>query len=130
VYDMGKTTLCREVLSLLMSSALMRQNGICRNRTLQPNPDFAIDWWSSRCNDQGNREAPSREDGIEYVRPNVHALISLAQNWRQKLDYDGLPRIKAWGLSVKPQMMTVNARVLPSPMITYGASKTLRVQRG
>jgi eukaryotic translation initiation factor 2C len=45
--------------------------------------------------------------------------------WRQRLDYDKLPKIKAWGLDVSKVMMEVKARVLPPPTVHYGAGRIM-----
>ncbi|ODN82180.1 hypothetical protein L202_02471 [Cryptococcus amylolentus CBS 6039] len=50
--------------------------------------------------------------------------------WRQKLDYDNLPKLKAWGVQVAREMMTVQARVLNAPSVLYGGNKNLRVAFG
>lgn len=50
----------------------------------------------------------------------VHILMLRAVNqWRQRLSYDELPKLRAWGLRVNDQMMEVSARVLPPPMVVY-----------
>jgi eukaryotic translation initiation factor 2C len=43
--------------------------------------------------------------------------------WRKRLDYDKLPKIKAWGLDIAKDMMQVKARVLPPPTVQYGAGR-------
>lgn len=50
--------------------------------------------------------------------------------WRSKLKYEALPKVKAWGVEVQTKMMQVEARVLPTPAITYGGNKTLRAAFG
>jgi len=51
-------------------------------------------------------------------------------NWRSKLKYEALPKVKAWNIEINTSMMKVEARVLPPPAITYGGSKTLRAAFG
>lgn len=51
-------------------------------------------------------------------------------DWRGKLNYETLPKIKAWGVEVNREMMKIEARVLPAPAITYGGNKTLRAAFG
>lgn len=51
-------------------------------------------------------------------------------DWRAKLKYEALPKVKAWGIEVNTRMQTVEARVLPAPNITYGGNKTLRAAFG
>jgi eukaryotic translation initiation factor 2C len=36
------------------------------------------------------------------------------------LDYNNLPKAKAWGVQIEDHMMEVNARVLPPPTVLYG----------
>lgn len=51
-------------------------------------------------------------------------------DWRAKLKYENLPKVKAWGVEVNTQMMKIEARVLNAPAITYGGGKTLRAAFG
>ncbi|WVW78435.1 hypothetical protein I302_100389 [Kwoniella bestiolae CBS 10118] len=55
---------------------------------------------------------------------------STIQGWRMKLDYSNLPKIKAWGVEVNKNMMTVPARVLNPPNVLYGNNKSLRANFG
>jgi eukaryotic translation initiation factor 2C len=50
--------------------------------------------------------------------------------WRKKLNYENLPKVKAWQIEINTSMMKVDARVLPAPAITYGGGKTLRAAFG
>ncbi|OCF32605.1 argonaute [Kwoniella heveanensis BCC8398] len=50
--------------------------------------------------------------------------------WRQRLNYSNLPKLKAWGVEVKPSMMSIPARVLNPPNIFYGGSKSIRANFG
>ncbi|WVQ98061.1 hypothetical protein IAU59_005183 [Kwoniella sp. CBS 9459] len=50
--------------------------------------------------------------------------------WRQRLNYNNLPKLKAWGVEVKPSMMSIPARVLNPPNILYGNSKSIRANFG
>ncbi|KIY33612.1 argonaute [Cryptococcus gattii E566] len=52
------------------------------------------------------------------------------QGWRQKLNYENLPKLKAWHLQVQSQMMSVPARVLPPPAINYAGNQSLRANFG
>jgi eukaryotic translation initiation factor 2C len=47
-----------------------------------------------------------------------------------KLDYDNLPKLKAWGVGVQSQMMKLEARVLQPPQITYGGNKKTIASNG
>jgi hypothetical protein len=60
----------------------------------------------------------------------LHSLTLSVKQWRQKLDYGNLPKLKSWGLEVNPNMMRVDARVLPTPKVTYNQGKTLNCQFG
>jgi hypothetical protein len=51
-------------------------------------------------------------------------------NWRAKLKYEALPKVKSWNIEINTAMMKVEARVLPAPAITYGGNKTLRAAFG
>ncbi|OCF58805.1 argonaute [Kwoniella mangroviensis CBS 10435] len=59
--------------------------------------------------------------------PEREATIN---SWRLKLDYSNLPKIKAWGVEVNKNMMTVPARVLNPPNVLYGQGKSLRANFG
>ncbi|WVF69797.1 hypothetical protein IAT40_004576 [Kwoniella sp. CBS 6097] len=50
--------------------------------------------------------------------------------WRQRLNYSNLPKLKAWGVEVKPSMMSIPARVLNPPNILYGGNKSIRANSG
>ncbi|WVQ76034.1 hypothetical protein IAR50_005670 [Cryptococcus sp. DSM 104548] len=50
--------------------------------------------------------------------------------WRQKLNYENLPKLKAWGIQVARDMLTVQARVLNAPAVLYGGNKRLRAAFG
>ncbi|WVQ83346.1 hypothetical protein IAT38_005485 [Cryptococcus sp. DSM 104549] len=50
--------------------------------------------------------------------------------WRKRLNYANLPKLKAWGVEVQPAMMSVDARVLQPPMVQYGNSKSVRANFG
>jgi len=56
--------------------------------------------------------------------------LNSVNKWRGKLAYDQLPKVRAWGIEVQTQMMTVKARVLQPPNIVYGAGKTTRASYG
>jgi hypothetical protein len=46
-------------------------------------------------------------------------LTPAVRQWRDKLDYGNLPKVKAWNVEVNKEMMKVEARVLPPPTIQY-----------
>ncbi|CAD6584810.1 MAG: hypothetical protein TREMPRED_003962 [Tremellales sp. Tagirdzhanova-0007] len=50
--------------------------------------------------------------------------------WRQKLNYANLPKLKAWGVEVQQNMSQVKARVINPPDVMYGANKTARANFG
>lgn len=52
------------------------------------------------------------------------------KEWRRKLDYSSLPKLKAWGLEVNTNMMKVNARILPEPQVSYARGKKARCMNG
>ena len=62
--------------------------------------------------------------------PACYNLTRAVMEWRGKLRYEALPKVKAWGVEVNTQMMKIEARVLPAPSITYGGNKTLRAAFG
>lgn len=55
---------------------------------------------------------------------------SQVEEWRQELNYQNLPKVKAWGVEVQTQMMKINARVLNAPNVIYGGNKSLRAMYG
>ena len=55
---------------------------------------------------------------------------SLVGQWRQRLNYANLPKLKAWGVEVQSNMSKVNARVLQPPEIIYGGQKRMRANFG
>ncbi|ODN94352.1 argonaute [Cryptococcus wingfieldii CBS 7118] len=51
-------------------------------------------------------------------------------NWRAKLNYSNLPKLKAWNVEINQNMMTVPARVLPGPSVFYHGNKAIRANFG
>jgi eukaryotic translation initiation factor 2C len=54
----------------------------------------------------------------------------LVGDWRRKLNYENLPKLKHWGVEIQQNMMQVPARVLQAPNITYGGGKNMRTAFG
>ncbi|RXK35353.1 hypothetical protein M231_07375 [Tremella mesenterica] len=54
--------------------------------------------------------------------------LKMIQDWRAKLNYSELPKIKAWGMQVQNQMLQAQARILPGPQVQYAGGKTVRQQ--
>lgn len=52
------------------------------------------------------------------------------RDWRSKLDYNNLPRSKTWGVQINDQMMEVDARVLPPPVVLYGGNQRTQPRNG
>lgn len=52
------------------------------------------------------------------------------KNWFGKLNYAAQPKLQAWGLQVNRNMMEVDARVLPTPKVTYKNNRQLNCQFG
>ncbi|ORY31025.1 putative Argonaute-like protein [Naematelia encephala] len=52
------------------------------------------------------------------------------REWRGKLNWDNLPKVRTWGIELQKEPMKINARVLVPPSITYGQNKQLRAQFG
>ncbi|WRT64767.1 uncharacterized protein IL334_001701 [Kwoniella shivajii] len=59
--------------------------------------------------------------------PEREAAIN---GWRAKLNYQNLPKLKAWGVEVNGAMMKIPARVLQPPNVLYGQSKSIRANFG
>jgi eukaryotic translation initiation factor 2C len=47
------------------------------------------------------------------------------KQWRRRLNYESLPKIKAWGLEIAPNMVQVEGRVLQPPKVKYFRGKEL-----
>ncbi|GFZ47745.1 hypothetical protein JCM24511_05492 [Saitozyma sp. JCM 24511] len=56
--------------------------------------------------------------------------LGTIRDWRSKLDYNNLPRSKTWGVQINDQMMEVDARVLPPPVVVYGGSQRTQPRNG
>ncbi|ORY30401.1 Piwi domain-domain-containing protein [Naematelia encephala] len=69
-------------------------------------------------------------DMIRVAAKRPPERAGMIRQWRSNLNYDALPKLKAWGMEVNPKMMQVTGRVLIPPMITYGGGKTLRANNG
>lgn len=55
-----------------------------------------------------------------WVRTLPELTLTLpVRQWREKLDYGNLPKVKAWNVEVNKEMMKVEARVLPPPTVQY-----------
>lgn len=51
--------------------------------------------------------------------------------WRQRLGYQNLEKMSAWGLDISPDMTDVQARVLDAPGVQYsGRDGLMRVNQG
>ncbi|ORX38808.1 Argonaute-like protein [Kockovaella imperatae] len=74
--------------------------------------------------------AEQTADMIKIAAKRPPERLAMINNWRRELNYQNLPKVKAWGLEVRTEMMRVNARVLAPPAVTYGANKTARTQFG
>ncbi len=47
------------------------------------------------------------------------------KQWRARLNYENLPKIKAWGLDIATSMVQVEGRVLQPPKVKYFRNKEL-----
>lgn len=56
-------------------------------------------------------------------------IVPIVQGWRQKLNYENLPKLKAWHLQVQSQMMSVPALGLAPPAINYAGNQSITIQR-
>ncbi|KAK4686649.1 eukaryotic translation initiation factor 2C, partial [Tremellales sp. Uapishka_1] len=72
-----------------------------------------------------------RQSKFHYLVPNEWDLtrILAVKEWRAKLNWGNLPKVKAWGMQIKPEMMTVDARVLPAPDVMY-QGKAIKPRNG
>lgn len=52
------------------------------------------------------------------AKPPAERKAKIAE-WRNKLDWGNLEKVKAWNVEVNPNMMTLQGRVLPPPAIHY-----------
>lgn len=78
---------------------------------------------------------PERRKMSESTSIVIQSFDIIADNlpveqWRGKLAYEKLPKIKAWGVEVVNEMMKVQARVLQPPNVVYGGNGRARVQFG
>ncbi|KAL7419978.1 Protein argonaute [Cryptotrichosporon argae] len=69
-------------------------------------------------------------DMIRVAVPRPPKRCATIKQWRKTLDYDGLPKLNSWGVQVHPNILSVKARVLPAPRITYNRGKQLSVLNG
>lgn len=46
------------------------------------------------------------------------------------LNYQNLPKVRAWGLEVNTNLMQIDARVLNAPAVSYKGGKTILAQGG
>lgn len=60
---------------------------------------------------------------IDQSRQRPEEKAATIAQWRQTLNFENLPRAKAWNVKVAPQPIDLEARVLPSPTVTYGRGK-------
>lgn len=69
---------------------------------------------------------------MSLARPPFVRLILTrpVKRWYSVLDYNNVPKIKAWGVEVNNLPMNVMSRVLPSPKVTYGQGKTVPTNFG
>jgi eukaryotic translation initiation factor 2C len=69
-------------------------------------------------------------DMIKHAAQKPMDRSQSIKQWFAKLNYAAQPKLQSWGLEVRPQMMEVDARVLPTPKVTYKGNKTLNCQFG
>lgn len=55
---------------------------------------------------------------VSRQRPNERCMT--VTNWRKELQFEGSARLKAWGVDVATQPLSVDARVLNPPQVVYG----------
>ncbi|WVR04637.1 hypothetical protein IAU60_001648 [Kwoniella sp. DSM 27419] len=68
------------------------------------------------------RITPEQTAEMTKPPPERQAAINA---WRQKLNYQNLPKLKAWGVQVQPAMMQIPARVLQAPPVVYADKKSV-----
>lgn len=51
-------------------------------------------------------------------------------NWRRELAYEKQQKVAAWGIEINPQMMNIEARVLPPPAVLYAGGQDARANNG
>lgn len=73
------------------------------------------------------RKAKSERPCFQVLQ--VQGADDLVAEWRAKLDWGNLEKVKKWNVQVNTQMMAVQGRVLPPPAIHY-ASGQQRPDRG
>ncbi|KAK8847412.1 hypothetical protein IAR55_005270 [Kwoniella newhampshirensis] len=67
---------------------------------------------------------------IPMLKITGDQTAEIVNGWRQTLNYNNLPKLKAWGLEVQPKMMSIPARVLQPPQVLYGQGKSVRANFG
>ncbi|KAI9636399.1 putative eukaryotic translation initiation factor 2C 2 [Dioszegia hungarica] len=67
---------------------------------------------------------------IKVAAKRPEDRVKMIGDWRKKLDWGNLPKVKAWNVKIDPNMMQVKARVLAPPVITYSANKTQQPSGG
>jgi len=69
-------------------------------------------------------------DMIKHAAQRPMDRSASIKQWFAKLNFAAQPKLQQWGLEVRPQMMEVPARVLPTPKVTYKGGKTLNCAFG
>lgn len=65
---------------------------------------------------------------VAAVRPPDRAAA--VKGWRTELAYEKQPKLQAWGLEVNRNLVKVDARLLPPPVVNYGARETVKPSQG
>lgn len=60
----------------------------------------------------------------------MRQLTYPVRRWFATLDYNNVPKIKAWGVEVNHLPMNVVSRVLPAPKVMYGQNKSIPANFG
>lgn len=69
-------------------------------------------------------------DMIRVAAQRPQQRIEAIKRWLSVLDYNNVPKIKAWGVEVNYLPMAVTSRVLPSPKVTYGQNRSVPANFG
>ncbi|WRT64136.1 uncharacterized protein IL334_001065 [Kwoniella shivajii] len=84
--------------------------------------------WNSLPPTKLNADQTAEMIKVSAIKPKERALQ--VSNWRKELAYEKQPKIAAWGLQVKRDMVQLQARILPPPRVIYKNNLAARPDDG